>query len=295
MDIPTTAQIIGSFFTASSVLFSLYLYWRKKDAEYFNNLRASLIEIQANMAILRESIYNRVWKDIGINVAKEVRAIDPSMASKEEFVELLRSLDKRKYVVTAIALGVRNSKALEYTLSIIERLRRIPFRLESQMPLVTDALRLCLDATGLAAESPFSSEFLGSYLLGNVDELIVKRIVEVKNLDMAEREFAEVFNETCRTGIRDKIQGRIYMKGETVIWILMETLLRKTDRELRRIRKHTRHIARPPEYLGMPEELPLLREIKLAVAQLDCIKDEFDKKDWAEIEKVRNWRVVVSD
>ena len=288
--------ILGSVFTATSVLFSLYVFWRKKDAEYFNKLRASMIEIQVNLAILNDTVYNRIWRDIGISIANEVRQIDPGIRDdKEAFTRLLRDPKKRKYVVTAIELGVRNSKALRHALSIIERLRTIPFTLESQMPVITRALGTCLDSLSLAAESTYSSEFLGSYLLDNVDELIIKRIDDTESMDMAERELAEIVNDTCKVGITEQIQGRIYSMAERVVGIVTDMVLSKTNSQLRKIRRLSRGMARLPVSQDIEEAFPLLTEIKWSVSLLECIRTKFDTRDWNEIEKIKRFRVEVND
>lgn len=271
-------SLIGSLFTALSVLFALYVYRRRQDTISFAGFRTSLIDIRNNTSLLIEVLSESSLSEIGVSIARQIKSIYPDECTKEDILNLLSDESKRNYVVTAIHLGLRDSRAMRDARSLTDKLNRIPFEHESQLPLVTDIINGCLFHMKQAVQITTSSVF---YIENIFDEEtykkeILPRLEKVQSIDLVLCEIAEIIYEISTSGVQS-LGAKVFEEAENILNILVDTLSLKSDQELRHFRKIDQQLFRKRQ---IPEEEYAIEQMFYLLNQ---IRGEFTERNWDSI------------
>ena len=85
----TTLDVIGSMFTAFSVLFALFIYIRNRDADASAALRTSLVEMKMALDLFMEATTEEAFSEIGVSISKQLRAVYPNGCTPKQIMDLL--------------------------------------------------------------------------------------------------------------------------------------------------------------------------------------------------------------
>lgn len=275
----TLLSIVGSFLTAFSVLFAVYVYVRKRDSDTFAALRTSLVEMRMAGDLYKQAMAEAAFSEIGISISNQLRAVYPSGCTREDVIGLLTQPEMRNFTVTAIHLGLQESKSRKEARERSEKLIAIPKRYESTMPLISEVLGHCIIYVTQTLELIASNQF---YVENTVErmgsdkdfsESMVNDLEKIENMDLLFRYLAELFFEISSAARTD---AYIIASAATVIIdTFTMNVLKRSDAQLRRLRRRNQKI-----YRTSPVPVDTETSIDRAFFYLEEIKSEFSNHEW---------------
>ena len=266
-------DIVGSLFTAFSVLFAIFVYIRNRDADASAALRTSLIEMKMALELFMQATSEEAFSEIGVSISKQLRAIYPNGCTPEQVIDLLTT-EENNYWITAVYLGVQQSKTLEIAGLRAEKLNEIPLQYETNAPLISEVLKGCLF---YLAESLRIVASTRQYVGIHRDNMayVEERLNKIEDVDLLFREIAEMFYEYSASVAKEQNVYEVANAAKSIIEIFSRNILTRSDAELRRIRRHNLQI-----YRTKPLPTDAETAIDRAFFYLEQIKSDFSTHDW---------------
>jgi len=148
--------VLGSLFTAASVLFAIIAYQRQQDRLLFSSLRTSLVDIEASVNELDLLLNESRLVEVGDRIAGEIRDMVGHNADKSVVINFLEDEKNHNYIATAIHMGINRSKTVDAIDGIAGRLKRLPYLNLGQIPILREIVSGCVFYVTMTAEGAVS-------------------------------------------------------------------------------------------------------------------------------------------
>jgi hypothetical protein len=275
IEISELTSIFSSLFTGFSVIFAVWIYIQNRNKDAFAKLRLSLIEIQESRSLYIKAMDIAAFSEVSVSIAKELRAIFQTDIRKQDVIDLFSKPENNNYTVTAIYLGLQESRARNELQNKTERLRAIPSRHQAQMPLMTEVLSICLKYVTGTAGSLSSTELFVANILRDPSkkQQALQRMESVDNINLLFREIAEIFYEVSNSARDQGISSA--QAAEVIIDIIANSLLRRSDSQLKRLQNKDQKAFR-----NTPVPTDVITPIDRAFFYLELIKSEFSDHEF---------------
>ncbi|MBD3314920.1 MAG: hypothetical protein GF344_03980 [Chitinivibrionales bacterium] len=205
------------------------------DEQRFGSLRADLLKMREDFSLLRRALSRGACREIGAHVGARTCAIQQGGISKDMLVELLSDMSRRGYVLTAVELGLRDSKAAESIKQANDRLIRSIAAVGRSAPLIAEIFSLQVAFIGDLIDFFLSPAFYDRFLLDSTvfTSKVGKRLGSLRHARLHHRELAEIVGETAHDAV-EGLMARGFSEVEQLTLVTVRTLTSKSDEELGR-------------------------------------------------------------